>query len=264
MDLASIIGVVLSVLAICGGHVLEGGHLMSIVQPTAALIVVGGTVGAVLLQYPAPVLKRALTDLKLVFKAQHHDTNQVVESIVSLATKARREGLVAIEQDVDDLPDAFMRRGFQLAVDGTEAKSLRAALEMELTHVEEGGEGPAKVWESAGGYSPTIGILGAVLGLIHVMENLSDPAKLGSGIAVAFVATVYGVGAANLVFLPIAGKLKQRHREEIIVKELMLEGVCAVAEGENPRLIARKLEIFLHERKDGASAQEASASARAV
>jgi len=261
VDIATLIGIFLAFGAILGGQVIEGGHLGSILQPTAAIIVLGGTLGAVAVQFPAAVLRRTILDLKSAFLPARHDLGAIVKTIVSLANKARRDGLVAIENDAGAIKDSFTRRAFELAIDGTEGKQLRAALELEIGHLEEEGEGPAKVLEAAGGYSPTVGILGAVLGLIHVMENLSDPSKLGAGIAVAFVATVYGVGTANLLFLPMAGKLKLRHREHMVMHEVILEGVCAIAEGENPRLIERKLGIYVHERKAGKSPAEAGLSA---
>jgi chemotaxis protein MotA len=262
MDLASIIGIVVAFAAILGGQVLEGGHISSIMQPTAAIIVVGGTIGAVALQFSAQGLKRAVLDLKLVFKPAAENNGATVKSIVALASKARRDGLVAIEKDASALENPFMRRAFEMAIDGTESKALRGALEMEIGHTEAEGEVSAKVFEAAGGYSPTVGIIGAVLGLIHVMENLDDPSKLGGGIAVAFVATVYGVVLANLVFLPMAGKLKMRHHASIVAMEVVLEGVCAVADGEHPQLIERKLSIYDHARNKGSSRGDAVASAQ--
>jgi len=261
MDIATIIGVIVAIGAILGGHVIEGGHLGSILQPTAAIIVIGGTIGACCVQFPAATLIQTLASLREAFKPKVHDLGAVVKIIVGLANKARRDGLVAIEDEASAITDSFTRRALELAIDGTEGKQLRAALEIEIQQLEHVGEGPAKVLEAAGGYSPTVGILGAVLGLIHVMENLSDPGKLGAGIAVAFVATVYGVGLANLLFLPIGNKLKIRHLEEMVKYELILEGVSAIAEGENPRLIERKLSVYVHERKKGASPTEASHAA---
>jgi chemotaxis protein MotA len=261
MDLATIIGIVVAFGAVLGGQIIEGGHIGSIMQPTAAIIVLGGTLGAVAVQFPGAVLAQTLGALRQVFRPTTHDLAGSVKTIVDLASKARREGLVAIEKEASALADAFTRRAFELAIDGTESKVLRAALEIEIAHAEEKGEGPGKVLEACGGYAPTVGILGAVLGLIHVMENLSDPGKLGAGIAVAFVATVYGVATANLLFLPMAGKLKQRNREGIVAMELVMEGVCAVADGENPRLVERKLSVYVHERKSGATREAAHAQA---
>ncbi|MCK6550121.1 flagellar motor protein [Myxococcota bacterium] len=257
MDLATIAGIIVALVAVLGGQALEGGSVGSILQPTAALIVFGGTLGAVAVQFPFAVLRQAAIDLRQVFRPDTPDLRGVVDAIVRLATKARREGLVAIEEEVEELADPYLRRGLQLAVDGTDAKVIRAAMELELGHWEEEQEAPAKVLEAAGGYSPTIGILGAVLGLIHVMENLSDPGKLGSGIAVAFVATVYGVGFANLFFLPMAQKMKLRVRQKVVMRELMIEGVVSLAEGENPRLIERRLSVFV---TDGHAPDKADAA----
>ena len=261
MDLASIMGIALALGAILGGQVLEGCHISSIAQPTAALIVIGGTIGACTLQFPGHALKQALKDLKTVFKPPANDNASVVKVIVGLASKARREGLVAIEKEAASITDPFMRRAFEMAIDGTEVKSLRGALEMEIAHTEEEGETSAKVLEAAGGYAPTVGIIGAVMGLIHVMENLNDPSKLGGGIAVAFVATVYGVGFANIVCLPMAGKIKTRHREAIVRMEVVLEGVCAVADGEHPQLIERKLAVYDQSRHAGHAPEAAAAAA---
>jgi len=262
MDLSTIAGLVVAFGAIIGGNALEGGHLGSIMQPTAAIIVFGGTIGAILIQFPGAAVKQAVRDLKQLFKPIVHDAAATVKTVVSLANKARREGLIAIEKDAAQIADPFLRRGLELAVDGTEMKALRNAMELEIGRAEEEGEHSAKVLEAGGGYAPTVGIIGAVLGLIHVMENLSDPSKLGGGIAVAFVATVYGVSIANLVFLPMAGKLKMRHREHIVAMELALEGVCAIAEGENPRLIERKLSVYAHARAEGATKAEAAHASR--
>jgi len=160
---------------------------------------------------------------------------------------ARKDGLLALETSIKKVQDPFLRKGLQLVVDGTEPKLTREILEIEIEHKEEYNLTSAKVFESAGGYSPTIGILGAVMGLIHVMENLSDPQKLGAGIAVAFVATIYGVGAANLVYLPLAGKMKLRIREEVIMQDMIIEGLIALSEGENPRRVEEKLVGFLRD-----------------
>ena len=262
MDLSTIAGLVVAFGAIIGGNALEGGHLGSILQPTAAIIVFGGTIGAICIQFPTPALKRAVLDLKQLFKPVVHDAAATVKTIVMMANKARRDGLIAIEREASLVADPFLRRGLELAVDGTELKALRNAMELEINVAEEHGEHSAKVLEAAGGYAPTVGIIGAVLGLIHVMENLSDPSKLGGGIAVAFVATVYGVSLANLLFLPMAGKLKIRHREHVVAMELAVEGVCSLAEGENPRLIERKLSVYGHARAEGASKLEAAEASR--
>ena len=245
MDLASVIGLALAVFAILGGQALEGGSVGSIMQPTAALIVLGGTFGACLLQFPLAV---ALTSFKSIVKAFFEpkgNNKEIIQEIIRFANKARKEGVISLEADAQKITDPFLKKALTMAMDGVEPKVLRETMELEISNLEEEGEQPIKFWQAAGGYSPTIGILGAVLGLIHVMENLSDPSKLGSGIAVAFVATVYGVGLANLVYLPISGKLKLKSRSHLIAKEIMLVGVISILEGENPRLIDDKLRSYL-------------------
>jgi chemotaxis protein MotA len=229
------------VAAILLGQVLEGGHVSSIMQPTAALIVFGGTIGAVVVSFPGRALKAALKGLKQAFSPQKQASGEIIQALVQMATKARREGLVALEKDAEGLADPFLRKGLRLAIDGMSAAGIRLAMELEMEAHEEDAQLPGKVFESAGGFSPTIGIIGAVLGLIHVMSNLDDPSKLGSGIAVAFVATVYGVGFANLVCLPLGSKLKMRAKERGVTMGIIVEGVAALADGDNPRNIEEKL-----------------------
>jgi|WetSurMetagenome_2_1015567.scaffolds.fasta_scaffold181580_2 chemotaxis protein MotA len=245
MDIASIVGLTMAFGAILGGQAMEGGSIGSIVQPTAAIIVLGGTFGACLLQFPLAV---AITSFKSIMKAflePKANNKAVIQEIIRLANKARKEGVIALESDAQKITDPFLKKALTMAMDGVEPKVLRETMELEISNLEEEGEQPIKFWQAAGGYSPTIGILGAVLGLIHVMENLSDPSKLGGGIAVAFVATVYGVGLANLVYLPISGKLKLKSGSLMIAKEIMLVGVISILEGENPRLIEDKLKSYL-------------------
>jgi chemotaxis protein MotA len=248
MDLATVVGLLLAMMAILGGQALEGGKVESILQGTAALIVFGGTLGACLVQFPLSIVITSLKAVVRAFMAPKVDHKQVISEIIRCANKARKEGIISLESEIQQASDPFLRRALTMAVDGVEPKILRETMELEISNLEEEAEHPVKFWEAAGGYSPTIGILGAVLGLIHVMENLSDPSKLGGGIAVAFVATVYGVGLANLVYLPISGKLKVRAKTEMVSKEIMLVGVISILEGENPRLIADKLKSFLSHR----------------
>lgn len=247
MDLTTLIGLVFAISAILLGQVMEGGHVGSILQGTAALIVFGGTLGAVAVSFPGSALKATVKGLKQAFLPSKQDLGEIVKTLSQMAAKARREGLVALEKDAEGLPDPFLRKGLRLAVDGMPSAGIRHALELELTRHEHEAEQPTKVMEAAGGYAPTIGILGAVLGLIHVMENLSDPSKLGAGIAVAFVATVYGVGSANLIFLPLGTKLKTRAHERMVAMEIVVEGVSALADGDNPRNIEEKLKGMLHD-----------------
>lgn len=245
MDKASIIGLVLGIGAVLGGQALEGGHLGSIMQITAFVIVIGGTFGAVFLSYPFKQVIAALKGVKSIIKEPPQDAEEIIKQITQYANKARKEGILSLEKEIKNIDNTFLKKALTMAVDGLEPHLIREAMETELEYLDEHGKISSKIFKSAGGYAPTIGILGAVLGLIHVMENLNDPSKLGAGIAVAFVATVYGVGSANLLFLPIATKLEVRHRNEMILREMMLEGVISVSNGENPRLIEEKLRSYL-------------------
>ncbi|MCR4288531.1 MAG: flagellar motor protein [Deltaproteobacteria bacterium] len=247
MDILTIVGLVLGFSAIIGGQVLEGGTLHSIMQFTAAIIVLGGTIGAVLVNYSMPTFLLALKNVRKTLFNGKDDPKGVIKEIAELAGIARKDGLLALEARIKAINDPFLKKGLQLIVDGTEPKLTREILEIDVAYSEEYNMSSSKVFESAGGYAPTIGILGAVLGLIHVMENLAEPDKLGGGIAVAFVATVYGVGSANLLWLPLAGKMKSKIREEVIIKEMIIEGLISISEGENPRRVEEKLGGFLRE-----------------
>lgn len=247
MDIATIVGIVLALGSIIGGQILEGGHVGSIMQLTAFIIVMGGTIGAICVQNPLSVVLRGVSLLSLGIKDPKHDNKGTITTIIDLANVSRKQGLLALEGKLKDIHDPFFRKGVQLIVDGTDPKVVHEIMEIDVEFQEEEGIKAAKVWEAAGGYSPTIGIIGAVLGLIHVMENLADPSKLGSGIAVAFVATVYGVGAANLFFLPLAGKLKFKLKEESASRMMIIMGLVGLAQGENPRLLQEKLEGYLPE-----------------
>lgn len=241
MDFISVIGLLLGISAILGGQVLEGGHLGSLLQPTAFLIVCGGTWGAVLVQSPLPLFVRGVKSVIWVFRPPIIDYKWLIDRVTEWSHVSRREGLLALESYIAQLKDPFMKKGLQLLVDGAEPERLREVLEVEIGTYEEELKTAAKLWESAGGYSPTIGIIGAVLGLIHVMENLSDPSKLGAGIAVAFVATIYGVGLANLVYLPMAGKIKSHVGRLVAYREMLVDGLVGIANGDNPRIIESRL-----------------------
>jgi chemotaxis protein MotA len=245
MDKLSLAGIVLAAVAIIGGQLLEGGSLGSLLQFAAFLIVIGGTLAAVMVQSPFPVFLDGLKLAKWVLLPPRFDAEAAIEEIAGWATDARRDGMLSLENKVPTVADDFTRNGLQMLVDGFEPERIREALEVETVAWEERQRAGAKVWEAAGGYAPTIGILGAVLGLIHVMENLSDPAKLGGGIAVAFVATVYGVGSANLLFLPIANKLKSLIGGEVRRREIIADGLLGIANGENPKVIAGRLSGYL-------------------
>jgi chemotaxis protein MotA len=245
LDLISVIGLVMAVSAVVGGQVLEGGSVGSLVQVTAFVIVIGGTMGAVMLQSSLPVFLGGLKLLKWVFVPPHVNPQHLIDEILSWSQVARKGGLLALEPLIDDMVDPFKRKGLQMLVDGAEPEKIREALEVEITTYETHQRLAAKVWEAAGGYAPTIGIIGAVMGLIHVMENLSDPSKLGGGIAVAFVATIYGVGSANLLFLPISNKLKALIAHQVTIREMLIEGLGSIANGENPRVIDTKLQGYI-------------------
>jgi chemotaxis protein MotA len=247
MDKATIVGVLLAAGAILLGLFLEGGQIGQILQPTAALIVFGGTLGAILVQFPMKVVITAFLSLATVLFEPKDDPRQIIQEIVTIAHKARREGIVSLDNDLGNIQNAFLKKAVMLAVDGTEPGELRKMMELDLEKQGEHEDNIPRVFESAGGFSPTIGIIGAILGLIQVMQHLDNIDEVGRGIAVAFVATVYGVGAANLVLLPAAGKLKIRIREEQIIREMVLEGVVSILEGMNPRMIETKLFSFLAE-----------------
>lgn len=246
LDKASLIGLLLGMAAIVVGQLLEGGHLDSLVQPTAFLIVIGGTLGAVMLQSPLPVFLDGMRMTRWILLPPVTEPMQLITQISQWSQIARKEGLLALEAQIVSLKgDPFARKGLQLLVDGAEPERLREVMDVEIGSFEGRMKLAAKVWESAGGYAPTIGILGAVMGLIHVMENLSDPAKLGSGIAVAFVATIYGVGAANLIFLPIAKKLLANIAHLVAEREMLVDGLVGIANGDNPRIIESRLQGYI-------------------
>jgi len=244
MDILSILGLVIGLGAILLGQFLEGGHIGSLLNAPAIIVVAGGTIGAVMLQSPLTIFTRSLRMLIWIFLPPHVDPEQTMAAIVDWSKVTRKEGLLGLERLVEEEPDPFARKGLQLLVDGNEPEVIRSSLEVELFAKESQDIEAAKVYEGMGGYSPTIGIIGAVMGLIHVMGNLSDPSQLGGGIAVAFVATIYGVGLANLIFLPTANKLKLLVKQRSMHYEMIIEGLVAIAEGENPMNIQSRLEGY--------------------
>lgn len=249
MDIASIAGVLLALTGLLGGLLLEGGSLRQVAQPTALMIVLGGTLGAVMIEYPVDVLMAAVTRFLSIFRSPGNEGETVIAQLVGFANKARRDGIVSLDPHLDSVRDPFLKQALMLAIDGTEPSAVRRIMQLELENTAEGASRIPQVFESAGGFSPTIGIIGAVIGLIQVMQHLDDINQVGRGIAVAFVATIYGVALANLVFLPAAGKLRLRQQEEQNLREMMLEGVTSIQEGMNPRTIEIKLRTFLFENK---------------
>jgi chemotaxis protein MotA len=247
MQFGPVIGVVVALFAILVGNALEGGHMGSMVGGPAALIVLGGTIGAVIVQFPGSTLLGAMRGAADTFKKAGVDPAKLVDEIVDYANRARRDGILALEKVTATASHPFLGKALTMAIDGADSTALRQTMEIAIGQHEEHGEDAAKVFEAGGGYSPTVGIIGAVLGLIHVMSNLSDIAAVGHGIAAAFVATIYGVAVANIIFLPFAGRIKFRVRDEVQRMELMLTGVLAIQEGMNPKLVKERLSEFLHQ-----------------
>ena len=245
VDFLTIAGVALSLLAVIGGNMLEGGHTDSLMQLTAFLIVFGGTLGAILVQTPLNVFLHAMKRFRWIFLPPKVERQQTLKKIMGWSKIARKDGLLGLQKVADREKDKFTKKGLMLLVDGSEPDEIRKILDVEIDSSVSNEMNAAKVYEAMGGYSPTIGIIGAVLGLIHVMNNLADPAALGPGIAVAFVATIYGVGLANFFFLPISNKLKTLSRDLTQYQEMLVDGVASIAEGENPRVIQSKLEGYL-------------------
>jgi chemotaxis protein MotA len=253
-DLGTILGIAMALSGIVGGLIVENGKIQDILQGTAAMIVLGGTFGAVLVTNPLPVVIRAIRGLRAVLFEHASSTPAAIEALIQYATKARKNGIVSLETQAASIPDPFLRKALGLAVDGTDLQELRKIMETDILMAEEAAEVEAKVWEAAGGYAPTIGIIGAVMGLIQVMKHLEDIKEVGHGIAVAFVATVYGVGSANILFLPMANKLRARARSASRLRDMTLEGVVGIVEGLNPTLIRLKLGSYDDQAKPAAAA----------
>jgi chemotaxis protein MotA len=250
LDLATLGGIAIALLGIVGGLLLEKGSIQDIAQGTAAMIVLGGTFGAVLITNPLAVVIRAFAGAKNILIERVISADAIIESLIQYATKARKNGIVSLETEAASIADPFLRKALGLAVDGTDLQEIKKMMEIDINLTEQAAEAEAKVWESAGGYAPTIGIIGAVLGLIQVMKHLEDIKEVGHGIAVAFVATVYGVGSANILFLPAANKLRARLRDITVMRDMTMEGVIGIVEGLNPTLIRMKLQSFnQHPRK---------------
>ncbi len=245
VDVLTFLGILLGVVAVIGGNWMEGGHIGGLMNGPAGVIVIGGTLGAAMVQTPLPTFKHAFKIIIWVFKPPHQDMQENIDKVLLWSTTARKEGLLGLEAIAETEYDPFARKGLQLLVDGSEPEAIRSILEVDVQLLEDRDFQAAKVFECMGGYSPTIGIIGAVMGLIHVMGNLADPSKLGPGIATAFVATIYGVSLANMLFLPIANKLKTSIGYQNRAREMMIEGLISIADGENPRTIEMKLQGFL-------------------
>jgi chemotaxis protein MotA len=246
MDALTVTGFVLAFVAVVIGAILKGAGVMSLLNSAAFTIVVLGTLASSLIQTPKPVFMRAWKIVAWIFKPPHEDHDKVIAKLVEWSETARKQGLLGLEPALETESDDFSKKGLQMLVDGTEPAKIREALEMDLSMTEKSNLASAKVFEGLGIYAPTLGIIGAVLGLIAVMKNLADPSKLGPGIAAAFTATIYGIGLANLFFLPIANKLKDIIKQQAHAKEMVIEGIIGIAEGENPRNLESKLKGYVH------------------
>jgi chemotaxis protein MotA len=245
VDRSTVTGILIALAGIGIGLVVEGGKLIQVLQPTAALIVFGGTLGAVMVQFPLSIMFQAVRHLKDVFIDKEPEPDALVKNLLRYAYKARKEGMLSLDAELSKIQDPFLKESLMLAIDGVSAEDLRRMMELQLEYRGEKADRIPKVFEAAAGYSPTFGILGAVLGLIQVMQHLQDINEVGRGIAVAFVATIYGVGAANLLFLPWAGKLKIRMRERQVIREMTLEAVLSIVDGVNPRALEMQLGSYL-------------------
>ena len=241
MNLVSIGGLLIGIASVVLGHVVEGGSILGLIQPAAFLIVLGGTTGAVLLQSKTENLREAARQFVQVFFSPTYDDEELKKRITIWASSAKKEGTLSLEQFVESEPDPFAKRSLRLLIDGLPAKAIQEILKSDLATFQNKVKGAIKVWDAAGGYAPTIGVLAAVLGLMHVMEKLSEPENIGSGIAVAFVATVYGVGFANLIFLPIANRLRLMNQSNFIRCEMLIEAIESIGNGENALLISERL-----------------------
>jgi chemotaxis protein MotA len=264
LDLATFLGIAIALAGILGGLVLEKGGIQDVAQLTAAMIVLGGTLGAVLVTHPLSIVMGAFRSLRNIFVEPGNRASETIETLIRFATAARRNGIVSLESDAESIADPFLRKAMNLAIDGADLQELRRIMEIDIDVLEQEGEAEVRVWETAGGYAPTIGILGAVMGLIQVMKHLEDIRMVGHGIAVAFVATVYGVGFANIFFLPAATKLRSRVQQSVMLREMTLEGVAGIAQGLNPALIRLKLEGYGRQAPQKRSEGKSAAKERAM
>lgn len=246
MDLPLILGFLVALFSLSGGFLLDGGHIGALFKPTAAIIVFGGTIGATVISFSLNELKNIPRLFKVALFPKQQEPAQVIELIVSLADEARREGLLYLENRLEEIDDSFLRKGVQLVVDGTDPELVRSIMEVELYAIEERHQVGSSIFEAAGGYAPTMGIIGTVMGLVHVLGNMNDPSSLGPAIAVAFMATLYGIASANILWLPLAAKLSNLSKKEVHLRQLMIEGIVSLQAGYNPILIRERLAAFLN------------------
>ena len=245
MDRLSFLGLLVAFSGIIGGSLLEGGSVTILLQGASLLIVLGGTMGAVMLQNPYKIFSQGIKMARWAFSPPRTLQQKMIYQLCAWSNIARRDGVLKLEDQIDEISDPFIRKGLQMLVDGNTAEKIRSVLDIDLQTYEQANFQAARVWESAAGYAPTIGIMGAILGLVHVMQSLTEPAKLGAGIAIAFISTLYGVGLANLVFLPIAGKLKMIILRQVGAREMFIDGLMMIANGENTRYLENKLQGYI-------------------
>jgi chemotaxis protein MotA len=245
MDITTIGGIALGITALIMGILLEGGNLGSYVGLSAAVIIFGGTIGATVASFPLHIVANVPRLLIVAFTNSKYDLSETIKLLVAFSERARREGILCLEAEVTNVQDEFLKQSLRLVIDGTDPALVRDIMQTQISSISERHHQFAQIFEAAGGYAPTIGIIGTILGLINVLSNLADPSELGKSIALAFIATLYGVGSANLIWLPIAVKLKNKHKLELIAKEIILEGVLSLQSGDNPRIVEQKLKSFL-------------------
>lgn len=256
MDIASVAGLILASFSLLAGFLWEGGHAGALFQPSAALIVFGGTIGATMFSFSMNEIKTVPKLMRIAFFNKTPDIPRLIEEIVEMADEARREGLLYLENRIAGMDDPFMRKGVQLIVDGTDPELVRAIMETEIYNIEQRHKLGSAIFEAAGGYAPTMGIIGTVMGLVHVLGSISTPEKLGPAIAVAFMATLYGVASANVLWFPLSSKLQNVSQKEVLAKELMLEGLISLQAGYNPILIRERLTSYLLPSKREISREE--------
>ena len=248
MDLSTFLGLIIAAAGLLGGLILEGGNIFQILKPTAAMIVLGGTIGAVMVSFPLSTFLAALKGFIQVFFPKAPKPGPLIEQMIEFAKKARKDGIISLEGDAKNIKEPFLQKALMMAIDGADPKELRETLELQLHYMDEHESVIPKVWEGAGGFAPTIGIIGAVMGLIQVMQHLDNIEEVGHGIATAFVATIYGVGFSNILFLPSAGKLALLHKKEMVLREMIVDGIILIIEGVNPKVMKDKLMGFIAEK----------------
>ena len=258
MEVSMIAAFFIAIVSLAGGFMWDGGHLSALIKPSAALIVFGGTAGCTFFSFSFDEIKNVPTLYKIALQSRKQDPAEVIELIVGLADEARREGLLFLENRLGEVNDPFLRKGIQLVVDGTDPELVRSIMDVELYSLEERHHAGIHMFEAAGGYAPTMGIVGTVMGLVHVLGSISDPNGLSSAIAVAFMATFYGIGSANVLFLPMSARLASISKKEMVLRELMVEGIVSLQAGYNPILIRERLSAFLvpSMREKGRDAEE--------